>query len=133
MNILKKARQGKYTQTELAEKLGITRQTYAKWERGDVDEIKFSRIKELSNLLELSPIAVLQEMKGYKDMIECNDGPAVFDVEDYFIKAMMRQGHTEEEADILYGAYEETEHVNIVAMHEYQTELQEMMEVLKHG
>ena len=133
MNILKKARQGKYTQTELAEKLGITRQTYAKWERGDVDEIKFSRIKELSNLLELSPIAVLQEMKGYKDMIECNDSPAVFDVEDYFIKAMMRQGHTEEEADVLYGAFEETEHANIVAMHEYQTELQEMMEVLKHG
>lgn len=63
MNILKEARRGKYTQTQVAEKLGITRQTYAKWERGEVDDIRLSTLDELSKLLGLSPIAII-EMKG---------------------------------------------------------------------
>ena len=63
MNILKEARKGKYTQTQVAEKLGITRQTYAKWERGEVDDIRLSTLDELSKLLGLSPIAII-EMKG---------------------------------------------------------------------
>lgn len=63
MNILKEARKGKYTQTQVAKKLGITRQTYAKWERGEVDDIRLSTLDELSKLLGLSPIAII-EMKG---------------------------------------------------------------------
>lgn len=63
MNILKEARQGKYTQTQVAEALGVTRQTYAKWERGEVDDIRLSKLDELSKLLGLSPIAIIQ-MKG---------------------------------------------------------------------
>lgn len=63
MNVLKEARKGKYTQTEVAEALGITRQTYSKWERGEVDDIKLSTLVELSKLLGLSPIRIIQ-MKG---------------------------------------------------------------------
>ena len=65
MNVLKEARQGKYTQTEVAEELGVTRQTYAKWERGEVDDIKLSTLVELSKLLGLSPIRIIQ-MKELK-------------------------------------------------------------------
>lgn len=63
MNILKEARRGKYTQTQVAKALGVTRQTYAKWERGEVDDIRLSTLDELSKLLGLSPIAIIQ-MKG---------------------------------------------------------------------
>lgn len=63
MNTLKEARQGKYTQTQVAEALGVTRQTYAKWERGEVDDIRLSTLDELSKLLRLSPLDIIQ-MKG---------------------------------------------------------------------
>lgn len=63
LNTLQEARKGKYTQTEAAEALGVTRQTYSKWERGEVDDIKLSKLVELSKLLGLSPNAII-EMKG---------------------------------------------------------------------
>ena len=63
MNVLKEARKGKYTQTEVAKELGITRQTYSKWERGEVDDIKLSTLVKLSKLLGLPPIRII-EMKG---------------------------------------------------------------------
>ena len=63
MNILKEARRGKYKQTQVAEAMGVTRQTYAKWERGEVDDIRLSTLDELSKLLRLSPLDIIQ-MKG---------------------------------------------------------------------
>ena len=65
MNILKEARRGKYTQKQVAERLGVTRQTYAKWERGEVDDIRLSTLDELSKLLRLSPLDIIQ-MKELK-------------------------------------------------------------------
>ena len=65
MNILKEARKGKYTQKQVAERLGVTRQTYAKWERGEVDDIRLSTLDELSKLLRLSPLDIIQ-MKELK-------------------------------------------------------------------
>ena len=65
-------------------------------------------------------------------------------IHEFYVKAMMRQGHSEEEAELLFDSLGEVEindegdydyHPVIlkVAVNEYQTELQEMMEVLKHA
>ena len=67
MTTIKEARlKEDLTQTKVAEMLGMSRPTYIKWERGEADEIKLSKVNELSKLLGLSPIKIIQQQKGFK-------------------------------------------------------------------
>lgn len=51
-----KRKQYKMTLEELADKMGVTKATVSKWENGYYDELKLSRIKQLSKILNISPI-----------------------------------------------------------------------------
>jgi len=47
------------TQTELAEKLGVTHPTIVRYEKGDVGAMKTSIISKLANIFDVSPIYIL--------------------------------------------------------------------------
>lgn len=47
------------TQTELAEKLGVTHPTIVRYEKGDVGAMKTSVISKLANIFDVSPIYIL--------------------------------------------------------------------------
>ena len=67
MTKLKEARlRDNLSETALAEKVGISRGTYRKWEQGEADDIKISTLNKLSDELGLTPIAILKEMKEFR-------------------------------------------------------------------
>ena len=51
---LKQARAGKYTQTEMAQALGISLPTYYKWEKKPIDELPLKDIKRVAEITGVS-------------------------------------------------------------------------------
>lgn len=58
--IIKEARlERKYTQEHLADIIGVRKSSIAKWESGNVSEIKRSNLKKLSDALQIEPYTLL--------------------------------------------------------------------------
>lgn len=58
---IKKLREEKgWSQDELGQKVGVNRAAVQKWEKGTVENIKRSTIKELSKVLDVSPCDLMQ-------------------------------------------------------------------------
>lgn len=63
-SIIKEARLAKgMTQEELAEKVGVKKSAVAKWENGRVSEIKRSNLKNLSDILGITPTKLLGDIE----------------------------------------------------------------------
>ena len=54
-----------YTQTQIAEFVGVTKGTVAKWENGYIDNIKRDKVDKLSQILKVSPIFFIND--DYKE------------------------------------------------------------------
>ena len=55
----------RYTQTQIADYVGVTKGTVAKWESGFIDNIKRDKIEKLSQILKVSPIFFIND--DYKE------------------------------------------------------------------
>lgn len=51
----------RYTQTQIADYVGVTKGTVAKWESGFIDNIKRDKIEKLSQILKVSPIFFISD------------------------------------------------------------------------
>lgn len=47
------------TQEEVAERVGVTKATVSKWEKGDIENMKRDKIAKLSEVFEISPLELL--------------------------------------------------------------------------
>lgn len=47
------------TQEEVADRVGVTKATVSKWEKGDIENMKRDKIAKLSNVLGISPLELL--------------------------------------------------------------------------
>lgn len=47
------------TQEEVAERVGVTKATVSKWEKGDIENMKRDKIAKLSKVFEISPLELL--------------------------------------------------------------------------
>lgn len=64
------------TQEELGEKIGVQKSAIAKYENGAVENLKRTIIKNLSDVLDLSPLQVMgleDETKGYSDFTSAKE------------------------------------------------------------
>lgn len=58
---LKQARAGKYTQKEMAKKLGVHEMTYVAWEKKPIEELAYKDIKRVA---EITGVAVTDLIGG---------------------------------------------------------------------
>lgn len=58
---LKQARAGKYTQKEMAKKLGVHEMTYVAWEHKPIEELSYKHIKQVA---EITGVAVTDLIGG---------------------------------------------------------------------
>lgn len=58
-DIEKRRKELKLSQEEVANKVGVTKATVSKWEKGDVENMKRDKIANLAHALKISPLLLL--------------------------------------------------------------------------
>lgn len=114
---IKKLREEKgWSQDELGQKVGVNRAAVQKWEKGTVENIKRSTIKELSKVLGVSPCDLMQwdeEVNLQKvqheidacELFEKCYGKEAFKAVSMFLKLdTVDQGKVVERMEVLLGA-----------------------------